>query len=53
SELETICRDCPFFSPRLVMLGMVFAKRDLWMAEDYDRRLEKAGLWAVGKDWLL
>lgn len=39
SELETMCRDWPFFSTRLGMLEMVFAKADLWLAEYYDQRL--------------
>ncbi|XPE43298.1 phosphoenolpyruvate carboxylase [Shigella flexneri] len=29
SELEAMCRDWPFFSTRLGMLEMVFAKQDL------------------------
>ena len=47
--LETMCRDWPFFSTRLGMLEMVFAKADLWLAEYYDQRLVKPELWALGK----
>ena len=49
SELETMCRDWPFFSTRLGMLEMVFSKADLWLAEYYDQRLVKPELWALGK----
>ncbi|WP_202307932.1 phosphoenolpyruvate carboxylase [Dryocola clanedunensis] len=48
-ELETMCRDWPFFSTRLGMLEMVFAKADLWLAEYYDQRLVKPELWTLGK----
>ena len=43
SELESMCRDWPFFSTRLGMLEMVLAnsKADLWLAEYYDQRLWK------------
>lgn len=41
SELEAMCRDWPFFSTRLGMLEMVFAKADLWLAEYYDQRTVK------------
>ncbi|HKM98448.1 MAG TPA: phosphoenolpyruvate carboxylase [Buttiauxella sp.] len=47
--LETMCRDWPFFSTRLGMLEMVFAKADLWLAEYYDQRLVKPELWKLGK----
>lgn len=47
-QLETMCRDWPFFSTRLGMLEMVFAKADLWLAEYYDQRLVKPELWALG-----
>lgn len=50
SELETMCRDWPFFSTRLGMLEMVFSKADLWLAEYYDQRLVKPELWALGKE---
>jgi len=46
--LETMCRDWPFFSTRLGMLEMVFAKADLWLAEYYDQRLVKPELWGLG-----
>ncbi|WP_436894135.1 phosphoenolpyruvate carboxylase [Siccibacter turicensis] len=49
-ELETMCRDWPFFSTRLGMLEMVFAKADLWLAEYYDQRLVKPSLWPLGKE---
>ncbi len=35
----------PFFSTRLGMLEMVFAKADLWLAEYYDQRLVDKALW--------
>lgn len=49
NELETMCRNWPFFSTRLGMLEMVFAKTDLWLAEYYDRRLVKPELWKLGQ----
>lgn len=45
NELEAMCRDWPFFSTRLGMLEMVFAKADLWLAEYYDQRLVDKALW--------
>ncbi|QCR37606.1 phosphoenolpyruvate carboxylase [Nissabacter sp. SGAir0207] len=48
-ELETMCRDWPFFSTRIGMLEMVFAKADLWLAEYYDQRLVDTSLWPLGK----
>ena len=50
SELEAMCRDWPFFSTRLGMLEMVFAKADLWLAEYYDQRLVKKDLWPLGAE---
>ena len=50
SELETMCRDWPFFSTRLGMLEMVFSKADLWLAEYYDQRLVKPELWKLGAE---
>lgn len=50
NELETMCRDWPFFSTRLGMLEMVFSKADLWLAEYYDQRTVKPELWALGKE---
>ena len=49
STLETMCRDWPFFSTRIGMLEMVFAKSDLWLAEYYDQRLVDENLWPLGK----
>jgi len=49
-ELETMCRDWPFFSTRLGMLEMVFAKADLWLADYYDQRLVKKELWPLGQE---
>lgn len=49
STLETMCRDWPFFSTRIGMLEMVFAKSDLWLAEYYDQRLVDESLWPLGK----
>ncbi len=48
-QLEEMCRDWPFFSTRLGMLEMVFAKADLWLAEYYDQRLVKKELWSLGQ----
>lgn len=48
-ELETMCRDWPFFSTRIGMLEMVFAKADLWLAEYYDHRLVDEELWPLGQ----
>jgi len=48
-QLEAMCRDWPFFSTRLGMLEMVFAKADLWLAEYYDQRLVDTALWPLGK----
>ncbi|AHF78915.1 Phosphoenolpyruvate carboxylase [Sodalis praecaptivus] len=48
-QLETMCRDWPFFSTRIGMLEMVFAKSDLWLAEYYDQRLVEESLWPLGK----
>ena len=48
-ELETMCRDWPFFSTRIGMLEMVFAKADLWLAEYYDHRLVGEELWPLGQ----
>ena len=48
--LETMCRDWPFFSTRIGMLEMVFAKADLWLAEYYDQRLVEEKLWPLGKE---
>lgn len=50
SELEAMCRDWPFFSTRLGMLEMVFAKADLWLAEYYDQRPVDKALWPLGKE---
>ncbi|VTP68509.1 Phosphoenolpyruvate carboxylase [Serratia rubidaea] len=48
-QLATMCRDWPFFSTRIAMLEMVFAKADLWLAEYYDQRLVDESLWPLGK----
>lgn len=47
--LETMCHDWPFFSTRIGMLEMVFAKADLWLAEYYDQRLVDPSLWSLGE----
>jgi phosphoenolpyruvate carboxylase len=47
--LESMCRDWPFFSTRIGMLEMVFAKADLWLAEYYDQRLVSKDLWPLGQ----
>ena len=46
---EAMCRDWPFFSTRIAMLEMVFAKADLWLAEYYDQRLVDKSLWPLGQ----
>jgi phosphoenolpyruvate carboxylase len=48
-QLEAMCSDWPFFSTRIGMLEMVFAKSDLWLAEYYDQRLVEEKLWPLGK----
>ncbi|WP_410012693.1 phosphoenolpyruvate carboxylase [Sodalis sp. C49] len=48
-QLEAMCSDWPFFSTRIGMLEMVFAKADLWLAEYYDQRLVEEKLWPLGK----
>ncbi|MNT16642.1 Phosphoenolpyruvate carboxylase [compost metagenome] len=48
-QLEAMCRDWPFFSTRIAMLEMVFAKADLWLAEYYDQRLVDKSLWPLGQ----
>ncbi|MEA9393450.1 phosphoenolpyruvate carboxylase [Acerihabitans sp. TG2] len=48
-QLEAMCSDWPFFSTRIGMLEMVFAKSDLWLAEYYDQRLVEENLWPLGK----
>jgi len=47
--LEAMCHDWPFFSTRIGMLEMVFAKADLWLAEYYDHRLVDKELWPLGE----
>lgn len=49
TTLEAMCRDWPFFSTRIAMLEMVFAKADLWLAEYYDQRLVEPKLWPLGE----
>ncbi|AOV98410.1 phosphoenolpyruvate carboxylase [Edwardsiella hoshinae] len=48
--LESMYRDWPFFTTRIDMLEMVFAKSDLWLAEYYDQRLVDPALWPLGTD---
>ncbi|WP_348251440.1 phosphoenolpyruvate carboxylase, partial [Salmonella enterica] len=50
SGLEAMCRDWPFFSPRLGMLEMVFSKADVWLADYYDQRLVAKTLWPLDKE---
>ncbi|MCC8421723.1 phosphoenolpyruvate carboxylase [Photorhabdus thracensis] len=47
--LAEMCRDWPFFTTRIGMLEMVFAKADLWLAEYYDHRLVEKSLWPLGQ----
>lgn len=49
-QLEAMCRDWPFFSTRLGMLEMVYAKADLWLADYYDQRLVDPALWTLGEE---
>ncbi|MBC8945735.1 MULTISPECIES: phosphoenolpyruvate carboxylase [Xenorhabdus] len=46
--LSEMSRDWPFFTTRIAMLEMVFAKADLWLAEYYDQRLVDEKLWSLG-----
>ncbi|NHB96503.1 phosphoenolpyruvate carboxylase [Photorhabdus stackebrandtii] len=48
--LAEMCRDWPFFTTRIGMLEMVFAKADLWLAEYYDHRLVDKSLWPLGQE---
>jgi len=48
-QLEEMCRDWPFFSTRIAMLEMVYAKTDMWLAEYYDQRLVEKSLWPLGQ----
>ncbi|WP_445495516.1 phosphoenolpyruvate carboxylase [Photorhabdus sp. SF281] len=47
--LAEMCRNWPFFTTRIGMLEMVFAKADLWLAEYYDHRLVDKRLWSLGQ----
>lgn len=47
--LENMCVNWPFFSTRLGMLEMVYAKSDLWLAEHYDQSLVEPKLWPLGQ----
>lgn len=47
--LEEMSSHWPFFTTRLGMLEMVFAKADLWLAEHYDQILVDKGLWPLGQ----
>ncbi|PQQ43053.1 phosphoenolpyruvate carboxylase [Photorhabdus luminescens] len=47
--LAEMCRNWPFFTTRIGMLEMVFAKADLWLAEYYDHRLVDKNLWPLGQ----
>ncbi|PIJ49915.1 phosphoenolpyruvate carboxylase [Erwinia sp. OLTSP20] len=49
-RLEAMCHHWPFFSTRLGMLEMVYAKADLWLAEYYDQRLVDPALWPLGQE---
>lgn len=48
--LENMYRSWPFFTTRIDMLEMVFAKSDLWLAEYYDQRLVDPALWPLGTE---
>lgn len=48
-ELEAMCREWPFFSTRLGMLEMVYAKTDIGVARYYDKRLVPENLWPLGQ----
>jgi len=47
--LEEMSANWPFFSTRLGMLEMVYAKTDLWLAEHYDHILVDKSLWPLGQ----
>lgn len=47
-ELEEMCRTWPFFSTRLGMLEMVYAKTNASISEYYDQRLTDPSLWPLG-----
>lgn len=47
--LEALCRDWPFFSTRIALLEMVYAKSDLFVAAYYDRQLVDTRLWPLGE----
>ncbi|MGF1763598.1 phosphoenolpyruvate carboxylase [Aliivibrio kagoshimensis] len=49
SELEEMCRTWPFFSTRLGMLEMVYAKTNASISEYYDQRLTDPSLWPLGE----
>ncbi|KAA1194673.1 phosphoenolpyruvate carboxylase [Photorhabdus heterorhabditis] len=47
--LAEMSHDWPFFTTRIGMLEMVFAKADLWLTEYYDHRLVDKSLWPLGQ----
>jgi len=47
--LEALCRDWPFFSTRIALLEMVYAKSDAYVAAYYDRQLVEPRLWPLGE----
>ncbi len=47
--LEDMCREWPFFSTRLGMLEMVYAKTNTGIAKYYDERLTDESLWPLGQ----
>ena len=48
--IEEMCKAWPFFSTRIGMLEMVFAKTDTWLSEQYDRALVAPELWYLGEN---
>ena len=48
-ELETMCREWPFFSTRISMLEMVYLKSDAAISQHYDKVLVEQSLWPLGE----
>jgi phosphoenolpyruvate carboxylase len=49
AELEAMCQRWPFFSVRIAMLEMVYAKTDRYLAQYYDQKLVSPELWPLGE----
>jgi phosphoenolpyruvate carboxylase len=44
-----MCQRWPFFSVRIAMLEMVYAKTDRYLAQYYDQKLVSPELWPLGE----